>query len=181
MSNSKKPSKGNKKTSFSDPWKEQEQKRYENPIASRESLLKLLGSVDIPLSYDAIATQIGINSWDEENALHRRLRAMVRDGQIQQHKNSDFAVLHDKDLIQGRVQGHRDGYGFLIPDDREKEDIFLHAKEMQRVLDGDIVKVSIKGINRQNRVEGAIASIVERRTKELVGRFYQEGGFCNAG
>ena len=52
--------------------------------------------------------------------------------------------------IQGRVQGHRDGFGFLIPDDGSG-DLFLPAREMQSVMDGDTVLAKVSGIDQRGR------------------------------
>ena len=86
------------------------------------------------------------------------------------------AVLQEKkeDRI-GTVQGHRDGFGFVIPDDGQL-DIFLSEREMTRVMHGDRVLVKILGTDRRGRPEGQITEVLERATRHVIGRLLNENG-----
>ncbi|MDR0440505.1 MAG: ribonuclease R, partial [Candidatus Accumulibacter sp.] len=78
-------------------------------------------------------------------------------------------------LIAGRVEGHADGYGFLIPDDGG-EDLFLDARQMVTVLHRDRVLVRVTGFDRKGRREGAIVEVLERANRRVVGRVLVEHG-----
>ncbi len=80
------------------------------------------------------------------------------------------------DLIAGRVQGHKDGFGFLIPDDKTQGDLFLAPRQMENVMDGDRVLVSNAGYNRFGKKEARIVEITERVATEVIGRYSQEAG-----
>jgi len=77
--------------------------------------------------------------------------------------------------IEGSVQGHRDGHGFLIRDNGES-DIYLSPNEMRAVLHRDRVKVRIVRQDRKGRPEGRIVEIVERPEQPIIGRLLHEGG-----
>lgn len=77
--------------------------------------------------------------------------------------------------IEGSVQGHRDGHGFLIRDHGES-DIYLSPNEMRAVLHRDRVKVRIVRQDRKGRPEGRIVEIVERPEQPIIGRLLHEGG-----
>ena len=77
--------------------------------------------------------------------------------------------------IEGSVQGHRDGHGFLIRDSGES-DIYLSPNEMRAVLHRDRVKVRIVRQDRKGRPEGRIVEIVERPEQPIIGRLLHEGG-----
>ena len=79
------------------------------------------------------------------------------------------------DEIEGQVQGHRDGHGFLIRDNGES-DIYLSSNEMRAVLHRDRVKVRIVRQDRKGRPEGRIVEITERPEQPIIGRLLQEGG-----
>ena len=79
------------------------------------------------------------------------------------------------DEIEGQVQGHRDGHGFLIRDNGES-DIYLSPNEMRAVLHRDRVKVRIVRQDRKGRPEGRIVEIIERPEQPIIGRLLQEGG-----
>ena len=79
------------------------------------------------------------------------------------------------DEIEGTVQGHRDGHGFVARDDGEP-DIYLAANEMRAVLHKDRVKVRVVRSDRKGRPEGRVVEILERPKQAIIGRLLQESG-----
>lgn len=159
-----------------DPHKEREAAKYEKPIASREFIISLLEQQGEPLTYAHLVKALGLETEDDLEALRRRLKAMVRDGQLIKNRTEGYAPLSKTDLVRGRIIGHPDGFGFLVPDEGGG-DLFLSAREMRAVMHGDRVVARVSGIDtRRNRREGAIVDVLERAYQELVGRFQQEAG-----
>lgn len=166
-----------KKRRRDDPFAAREAEKYAHPIPSREHLLQLMADASRPLPMEAIAELAGITSERDRDALSNRLRAMRRDGQIVCNRKSAFGLAPRMDLVRGRVSGHRNGFGFLIPDDGS-EDLFLSPKEMRPLMHGDRALARIAGVDRLGRREGAVVEILERNTGSVVGRFVREGGAC---
>ena len=79
------------------------------------------------------------------------------------------------DEVEGVVQGHRDGHGFVARDDGAP-DIYLPPNEMRAVLHKDRVKVRIVRSDRKGRPEGRVVEIVERSRQPIIGRLLQESG-----
>jgi ribonuclease R len=159
-----------------DPYADREAEKYDRPIASRELIMQLLAEQGEPLTRPQLEVLLEIGDEGSAEALRRRLRAMERDGQLIRNRKAQYALLSKLDLVAGRIMGHRDGFGFLIPD-AGGDDIFLSAREMRQVFDGDRVLVRATGEDRKGRTEGAIVEVLERKTHKLVGRFNGYGGF----
>jgi ribonuclease R len=172
-------SKSKKDAAFStkqDPYLKREAEKYEQPIASREHILQLLGHTGKPLRRAEIADAFSLASEDQLEALRRRLRAMERDGQLLFNRAQQYCVVNNKDLIVGRVIGHADGFGFIKPDDGS-DDLFLTPREMNPLLHNDRAMVRVVGIDKKGRREGAVVEILERNTHRIVGRLYKEDSF----
>lgn len=161
-------------SSHDDPHAQREAEKYENPIPSREFIMERLAETGKPLSHLQLCEALKLTDEDHIEALRRRLRAMERDGQLIQDRRGSYGLVNRMDLIAGRVQGHRDGFGFLIPDEGG-EDIYLHNRQMRRVFDGDRVLVRISGEDRRGRLEGKIVEVLEHNTQQLVGRYCRDG------
>jgi len=78
--------------------------------------------------------------------------------------------------VEGTVQGHRDGHGFLVREGASVPDVYLSPQEMRSVLHRDRVRARIVRYDRKGRPEGQVLEIVERRKSPLIGRLLHEGG-----
>ena len=143
-------------------------------IPSREEILGILRTSAGAQNMMTLAAALNVKP-EEMDGLTRRLNAMERDGQIKPDRAGNYKLTHSPDFIEGRVSSHRDGYGFLLPDDGSS-DIFLPEKEMQKVLHGDSVRARIIGTDRRGRPEGTIVEVVSRANTHIIGRLLNENG-----
>ncbi len=158
-----------------DPRFRDESARYAEPVPSREHLLKQLAQAGQPLAFDALAGRLGIGEEAQRNALQKRLGAMVRDGQLLLNRADEYCLIDRLPVVVGSVSGHRDGFGFLVPDDGG-DDLFLPYHEMRMLLHGDRAAARVTGRDQRGRPEGAVVEVLERRTRQVAGRFSLENG-----
>ncbi len=163
------------KKNIVDPYAEREAQKYENPIPSREVIMDLLAEQDGPARFNQIAEMLGLTEEEQLEALRRRLRAMERDGQLVRNRREGYGLASKMDLICGRIVAHPDGFGFLVPDDGG-DDLFMSARQMRTLLNGDRVVARVTGVDRRGRLEGAVVEVLERANKRVVGRFHLEHG-----
>jgi len=158
-----------------DPEFEQEQGRYADPIPSRSHILKTLGEQPGPMTLDELVGVFGLAKLSQQEALSKRLVAMVRDGQVAQNRLGAYGPVAQMNLIAGQVQAHRDGFGFLIPD-AGGPDVFLPPRQMRSLMNGDRVLVRITGTDYKGRPEGAVSEVIERVSRMVVGRLHMDQG-----
>ena len=148
--------------------------RYRHPIPSRGEIVKAMEAAGRPLTLVSLAGHMRLKGPRNEAALRRRLKAMVRDGQLIRNRAREYCLAHHLDLVIGQVRAHKDGYGFLTPD-RGGEDVFLSSREMGRLWDGDRVAARISVTQRGT--EGRVVEILKRAVSEVAGRLVRERGF----
>ena len=160
-----------------DPELERELAKYEFPLPSREYILQVLEEHGVPLEFARICAALDVAAHELE-PFRRRLDAMARAGQLLQNRAGAWLLPGKAALIRGRIEGHADGYGFLIPDDRNDypADLFLSPREMAEVMHGDRAMARVIGVDRRGRPEGRIVEIIERSAAPVVGRLLQEHG-----
>jgi ribonuclease R len=144
-------------------------------IPEREQILQTLREHGVPMPAQQLAELLGVRGDAEREAFGGRVAAMERDGQLMTNRKGQLCVVAKLDLVTGTVQGHPDGFGFLVPDDGSP-DLFLSPKEMHKTLHGDRATARIVGVDRRGRPEGAIVDVLERANREVVGRVFDERG-----
>ncbi len=149
-------------------------KQPTHTIPSREEILAVFRNAKGPLASSDLARALKVKPAAQE-VLGRRLNAMERDGQIRGDVSGTYMLADQSGFILGRVSAHRDGYGFVIPDEGG-DDLFLNDKEMNKVLNGDRVRARVTGTDRRGRPEGTIVEVTERANTHLIGRLVNEGG-----
>ncbi|HTY63608.1 MAG TPA: ribonuclease R [Acidobacteriota bacterium] len=133
---------------------------------------------------------------DDRRSLQRYLDELDEEEIIHRVKRGRYTLPDKENLVSGVLSCHRDGYGFLIPDDRTRcrEDVFIPARNMEDALHEDRVLVKIvrkKYPPRKNfpgqrgrapqegkeRLEGVVVRVLERNRSNIVGRFYAHPRF----
>lgn len=157
-----------------DPFLGRERAQYENPLPSREFVLQTLEEQGAPVTETRLFQLLDIQH-SEEQLMLRRLAAMERDGQLIRNRRNAICIVDKIDLVAGRVQGHPDGFGFLIPDENGA-DLFLGAAQMSRVLHGDRVLARPGVLGPRGLREGSVVEVLERANLTLVGRYLEKRG-----
>ncbi len=155
-------------------FKKTDLKQPTHTIPSREEILGVFRDAGTSLDATTLARALQVNPAAQE-VLGRRLNAMERDGQIRSEGTGSYALADQTGFIAGKVAAHRDGFGFVIPDE-PGNDLFLNDKEMQKVLHGDRVLAKVTGTDRRGRLEGTIVEVVARANTHIIGRLLNEGG-----
>jgi len=153
---------------------EREAAQYDYPLPSREYILQILTEQGVPVAAERLAALLDVQA-QEMTDFARRLGAMARDGQLLQNRRGDWLIPDKADLIRGRIEGHPDGFGFLVPEG-SGPDLFLPEKEMAKVLHGDTAIARQVGVDRRGRPEGKIVEVTARANRRVVGRAHEEHG-----
>ncbi|HET7312836.1 ribonuclease R [Salinisphaera sp.] len=158
-----------------DPRFSAEQGSYAQPVPSRQLVLDDLAAEGRPMTRGELTDYYALVG-DAAEAFDHRLRAMLRDGQLLENRRGALGPIDKMDLVRGKVQGHRDGFGFLLPDDTEGDDVFLSPRQMRQVMHGDRVVVHVTGRDARGRREGRIAEVLDRVNETVIGRFVADNG-----
>ncbi|HLW12346.1 MAG TPA: ribonuclease R [Casimicrobiaceae bacterium] len=141
---------------------------------SRDAVLQALADAGVPLAAAELAHRLRIGK-KQQHAFDACIATLERDGQLLVNRKGELCIVAKLDLVTGTVQGHPDGYGFLVPD-AGGDDLFLSPHEMHKALHGDRVTAKRVGFDRRGRPEGEIVDVLERANREVVGRIHEERG-----
>jgi ribonuclease R len=148
--------------------------RPASPAFDRGAILAELRAAGVPMPHDELVQALGLKRRERE-AFEAELDAAVHAGDIIVNRKGELLVAEKLDLVRGTVQGHPDGFGFLVPD-AGGDDLFLSPREMHKVLHGDRVAARVSGTDRRGRPEGEIVEVLERVNRQVVGRLHHERG-----
>jgi len=116
---------------------------------------------------------LGAAGAEEFQALVKLLNEMENEGEIVRTRTARYGVPERMNLVRGKIQAHPKGFGFLIPDDRDHPDIYIHLNDMKGAMHGDIVLGRVTGRSGPGgtKLEGEVVRIVKRAYDTVVGVF----------
>jgi len=152
-----------------DPHIERETQKYEIPIPSREFILATIKKFD----RDAVKRRALLKHFEIEDpllqeALRRRLKAMVRDGQLIK-TNQGYVIATHMESCEGIVVIERDGEGYLHTESGQK--VHLSGSSLRGYYDGDRVEAQILKMEARDKARGRVVRVLEAITPLVVGRF----------
>jgi ribonuclease R len=113
------------------------------------AILAALASAGNPLRPAELALLLELGP-DERDALEVMVHELERNGQVVRNRAGLLLMATRANLLPGQVQGHRDGFGFLIRDDHGP-DVVLSEAEMSKLVHGDRALVRVTGVDRRGR------------------------------
>lgn len=165
-----------KKTSTKDPFSEREATRYPSPIVSREYILEYLQKKGQAVNYEELLEAFDLKTENDQEALYRRLRAMLRDGQLNRLKGEYFVPAGQRVLIEGHVVVEKGKFAktWVIPTDGSPK-IAIRSNQKHVVFQGNKVVISVPALfeDTETRV-GRIIDIIEQQRIVVTGRFVKE-------
>ena len=107
--------------------------------------------------------------------LEAALERLAARGELIELRSGHFAVTaRSREFAVGRLNMHRDGYGFLISDRPAPGvtgDIFIPPESAEKAMHGDRVVVRIARIEPGGRADGEIVKVLKRAHPTVVGEF----------
>lgn len=147
-------------------------------MSLRENIVEFMRKkVYKPMLKEELAIQFGLEGKEIE-VFYNILKDMEKEGIIIKTRNERYGLVEKMNLIVGKIEGNEKGFGFLIPDDKTKEDVFIPAEDMNGALHGDrvIVRITSKGLSGKKE-EGEVIRILERANDTIVGTFESSNNF----
>jgi ribonuclease R len=136
---------------------------------SPEEILQFMEEEDRPLLLREILRHTGLQKEQRQRA-KALFKDLAREGKIVRIRGNRYGLPSKMNLVIGRVKCHPDGYGFVIPEREEEEDIFISPRNLREAMHGDRVVARVESIRKKGR-EGSVIRILERETQKVVGKF----------
>lgn len=149
------------------------QARPATPALSTTQLLKLFRQVGRPLSRAEVIRQLKLKKRDKK-IVKDVLASLVEQGKLIRIRRG-YGLADAMHCITGRLEIQRGGYGFVIPEDSRRKDIFVNQRDLNEAWHGDKVVVAVIREHKGDRNnEGRIVRILERGRKTLPVKIYKQ-------
>jgi ribonuclease R len=129
-----------------------------------------------PLNLKEIAQGLGVAD-NEVDALKEALEQLAAQGRVYRAKNQRYAIPSQINLVVGRVDMTRRGAGFIVPENKDRSDVFVPPHKLGGATHGDLVVARIEGRRGRENPEGRVLEVLERARTEVVGSFQRSRRF----
>jgi ribonuclease R len=137
-------------------------------------IISLLRNEEQGLSLQKIIRGLNL-SVKQKTPLRRTLRSLEKKGVIQRVKRRYF-IPSKGNLIRGKFTASFNGYGFVSPEGKREEDIFIPARSTKEALSGDVVEILYIDKGKKGKPEGSVLKIVKEGKDKLVGLYGERLG-----
>src|SRR5246500_5074356 len=154
-------------------------------MTDRELVARIARSAGSKAGFKQLVRELGLGGGRERRLLLEQLARLTARGELQKLDREIWSLPRAagegrgagsrENLVAGRLDLHRDGYGFVRPNARQAagdEDIFIPPDEINGAMQGDQVLVELAPPRADGRRLGRIARVVERRNPTVVGTFH---------
>jgi ribonuclease R len=147
-------------------------------MTDRELLHRIERSAGQRAGYKQLVRELGLGGGRERRMLLEQLDRMTARGELVKADRDHWALplaANRSNLLAGRLDVHRDGFGFVRPETRQAggdDDIFIPPNEMNGAMQGDQVLVELAPPRPDGRHSGRVVRVLSRRNPTVVGIFH---------
>ena len=148
-------------------------------MTDRELVARIARSAGGKAGYKQLVRELGLAGGRERRLLLEQLARLTVRGELAKLDREHWSIPRlpgsRDNLAAGRLDLHRDGYGFVRPNARQASgqgDIFIPPNEINGAMQGDQVLVEVEPPAADGRRLGRIVRILERRNPTVVGTFH---------
>jgi ribonuclease R len=152
-------------------------------MTDRELVSRIARSAGGKAGYKQLVRELGLGGGRERRLLLEQLARLTARGELAKLDREMWSIPRTPakttgtrdNLVAGRLDLHRDGYGFVRPNTRQasgEDDIFIPPDEINGAMQGDQVLVELAPPRADGRRLGRIARVLERRNPTVVGTFH---------
>ncbi|OXM84986.1 ribonuclease R [Paenibacillus rigui] len=132
-----------------------------------------------PMTYQELEKHFRISNSQDFKDFLKLLNELENEGQILRTRTERYGVPERMNLLRGKLQAHAKGFGFLIPDEQDHPDVYIHANDMNGAMNGDIILVRITSKSAAGgKLEGEVVRVVSRANTQMVGLFQANEGYA---
>lgn len=132
-------------------------------------ILKILSkNPNKTFNYKQIAAQLEVTDTQGRNDIIKELKFLTSKEKISEIEQGKYQVVPSADYFEGTIDmtSRKTAY-FVCPE--LEEDVFIPTNNLNKALDGDVVKVYIYNRRKGKKPEGEVVEIIERNRTEFVG------------
>ena len=131
-----------------------------------------------PLKVDEIEQALDYSHSEDFKQLVIALNELEQEGSLVRTRKNRFGLPQKMNLVRGKIQMNKKGFAFLISEDEEEQDIYLHYTDLNTAMNNDVVLVRLeKRGDDSHRPEGTVVRIIERAITQVVGTFESNRSF----
>jgi ribonuclease R len=121
------------------------------------------------LTIKELRSILEVSSSEDIVELMKTMNQLIEEVIVIENSYHEFALTENTKYVVGRLDLKPRGFGFVIPNDPSKEDIFIHKNEMNDAMNNDIVLVYVEKFSYGVRQEGVIKKVIERKYTHIIG------------
>lgn len=155
-------------------------------MTDRELIHRIERSAGQRAGYKQLVRELGLGGGRERRLLLEHLARLTASGQLVKLDREQWslprAVTTRDNLAAGKLDLHRDGYGFVRPEIKEasgNDDIFIPPNEINGAMQGDQVLVDVAPPKSDGRRMGRIVRVLSRKNPTVVGIFHYGASSSN--
>jgi len=111
----------------------------------------------------------------ERAKLEARLIDLENKKLIRRVKNR-YLLPAQSDLLRGRFETSGRGFGFVVPEERDVEDVFVPGRFAKGAMHGDTVEILFKERGLKGKLEGRVVRVIKKEKKSIIGVYEERSG-----